>query len=45
MIILLNIPAQWQKRELSLVGVEPDTSHLPDEHPRLLDHRDFPICH
>ena len=24
------------------MGVEPDASHLLDEHPRLLDHRDFP---
>ena len=25
------------------VGVEPNASHLPDEPPRLLDHRDFPF--
>ena len=24
------------------MGVEPDASHLPDEHPRPLDHRGFP---
>ena len=24
------------------VGVKPNASHLPDECPRLLDHRDFP---
>ena len=27
------------------LGVEPDTSHLPDKHPRLLNHRGFLICH
>ena len=27
---------------MPLVGVEPNASHLPDECPRLLDHRDFP---
>ena len=28
---------------MPLVGVEPDASHLPDEYPRPLDHRDFPV--
>ena len=28
---------------MPLVGVEPDASHLLDECPRLLDHRDFPV--
>lgn len=32
----------WQKRKFPLVGVKPNASHLPDEHPRLLDHRGFP---
>ena len=27
------------------VGVKPNGSHLLDEHPRLLDHRGFPIYH
>ena len=45
LMIILWTFLQWQKRELSPVGVEPDASRLPDEHPRLLDHRDFPICH
>ena len=27
------------------MGVKPDASHLPDECPRPLDHRGFPICH
>ena len=35
----------WQKRISPPVGVKPNASHLPDEHPRLLDHRGFPICH
>ena len=34
-----------QKRKSPLVGVKPDASHLPDECPRLLDHRGFLICH
>ena len=25
------------------MGVKPNASHLPDEGPRLLDHRDFPV--
>ena len=32
------------EKETPLGGVKPDTSHLPDEHPRPLDHRGFPIC-
>ena len=32
-----------QKRKSPLVGVEPNASHLPDECPRPLDHRGFPI--
>ena len=34
----------WQKRKSPLVRVEPNASHLPDKHPRPLDHRRFPIC-
>ena len=30
---------------MPLAGVESNTSCLLDECPRLLDHRDFPICH
>ena len=33
------------ERESSPMGVKPDASHLLDEHPRPLDHRDFLICH
>ena len=32
------------EKETPLVGVKPNASCLPDEHPRLLDHRGFPIC-
>ena len=31
------------KGKVPLVGVEPNASHLPDECPRLLDRRDFPV--
>ena len=31
------------KGKVPLVGVKPDASHLPDEHPRLVDHTDFPV--
>ena len=31
------------KEKVPLVGVETDASCLPDECPRLLDHRDFPV--
>ena len=34
-----------KKGKSPLVGVEPDASCLPDECPRLLEHRGFPICH
>ena len=33
------------EKETPLVGVEPDASYLPDECPRLLDHRGILICH
>ena len=32
-----------EKGKVPLVGVKPDASCLPDEHPRPLDHRDFPV--
>ena len=35
----------WLKRKSPPVGVKPNASHLPDECPRLLDHRGFSICH
>ena len=31
------------KGKVPPVGVEPDASPLPDECPRPLDHRDFPV--
>ena len=38
----LNIPKD-RKGKVPLVGVKPNASHLLDECPRLLDHRDFPV--
>ena len=38
----LEHSCETEKGKSPPVGVEPNASHLPDEHPRPLDHRGFP---